>query len=161
MGTVARYGNHLLVGEVVLGRIDDHAVTHCDAGARKQRRDALVEGIVRLDQEHRRTAALQITAQHVSFTGAVAGPRVGFDHRRTIIRDRLARGERNLAGDQAELLDCTPQAAETVLFHQHHTGAGGVVAVVVGAFEMRVELKIVDVVLTVTRRETDHHLACA
>ena len=48
-----------------------------------------------------------------------------------------------------------------MLFHQHHTGAGGIVAVVVGAFEMRVEFEVVDIIFAVTRREADHDLACA
>ena len=159
MGPVARYGDHLLVGEIVLRRVDDHAVAHHDAGAGKQGRDALVERVVRLDQEHRRAAALQIAAQHVGFAGAVAGPRISFDNHGAIIRDRLSGGEGDLAGDEAQLLDGASQAAETVLLHLHDTGAGDVVAVVVGAFKMRVELEIVDVVFAVTRRKADHNLA--
>ena len=105
MSTVARDGDHLLVGKIVLRRVDNHPVAHPHAGARKQRRQAVVEGVVRFDQKHRRAAALQISPQHLGFAGAVRRPRISFNNRGTIVRNRLPGGERDLASDKAQLLD--------------------------------------------------------
>ena len=159
MGAVARDGDHLFVGEIMLRRIDDDAVAHRDARTRKQGREAAVERIVRLDHEHRGAAALQETAQFFGFAGTVAGPGIGFDNHGAIARDRLSCGKGDFSGDESEFLDGASQAAEAVLLHQHDTGTGNVVVVIVGAFEMGVEFEIVDIVFAMARCETDHDLA--
>src|SRR5258708_39956875 len=129
MGAVAGDGDHLLVGEIVLFRINDDAVANHDAGPGKQTSNAFVKRVVRLDQEHSGAAALQIATEHVGFAGAVAGPRIGFDNNTAIVRDRLTGSEGNLAGDEAQLLDRASEAAEAMLLHLHDSDAGGVMAV--------------------------------